>query len=735
MGNINPAYYDRIKYELKHKTYGILTITEPIGWRSDEKEYNRNTEYHGIFSKFSNNLKFIGDGAKYINLIYEVYGIEAEIQLKRSERHPHTDLWIKSYDGFLDLSTYVYQNNQVSVKFNSSGLQKILKARENEKIEIERDTTMDGKHIPDLQTQKIKLEGRRIFLNSVFYVDDVDNNAYNSDKTSGQTVGGAVGVPLKVKTKSHENLQDVIPNLEIDDTSSERNGDGRVENMFFLLSDRDRTLHIKIAISFDMQVAIDDMNWQHFWLLLTTYTKHSEFKHKEHRILFDTDKVFSVAKNRIELTYTDTIEVEEGDSLALQFHQRGDGANGHNAHLIINCFNIICDLSIEEDSVFKSSYTKGILAHELGERLSHILTGKPNIFYSDVLGRKEIGYKKDGKASRTGMTHGFWIRGFNKGSDQPENKYQGFTTSFKDYIDSISTVWNLGLGIEDVRGEERIRVEELAYFYNTTTTIKLPHKVSKLKRSIAKEYYYSGLEFGYAKGWENEEAMGLDEYNTRTNFQTNITRIKQNYTKVSKYLAGVYPMEFIRRKPIFNYSTQDHKYDKEIFLLDLYKWRFDTYKPREWYKDFSKKPTGVFSPETATNLRFTPFNIMLRHGWVIAAGLTKYLTESIRYGSSEGNSKLITKAKHQNQYAENGNIVNSELPKALFVPEWIEFEHIVDFEIMEQVEGFTTVDENRIPNFYGLVQFINEDSELEKGYLFNLKPNGSGKWKLLKANI
>ena len=88
----------------------------------------------------------------------------------------------------------------------------------------------------------------------------------------------------------------------------------------------------------------------------------------------------------------------------------------------------------------------------------------------------------------------------------------------------------------------------------------------------------------------------------------------------------------------------------------------------------------------------------------------------------------------KNEYSENGNIINSELTTPRFFPEWIEFEHVCDFWTMQQVEGFTTIQGKEIPNFYGLVEFINENNEKEKGFLFNLKPNGKGAWKLLKSN-
>ena len=87
-----------------------------------------------------------------------------------------------------------------------------------------------------------------------------------------------------------------------------------------------------------------------------------------------------------------------------------------------------------------------------------------------------------------------------------------------------------------------------------------------------------------------------------------------------------------------------------------------------------------------------------------------------------------------NEYAENGNIINSEIAAPRFLPEEIEFEHVCDFDVMQQVNGFTTILGKRILNFYGLVEFINERNEVEKGFLFNLKPNGKGQWKVLKAN-
>jgi hypothetical protein len=63
-------------------------------------------------------------------------------------------------------------------------------------------------------------------------------------------------------------------------------------------------------------------------------------------------------------------------------------------------------------------------------------------------------------------------------------------------------------------------------------------------------------------------------------------------------------------------------------------------------------------------LRLSPFNILLRHGWVLASSLTKFATDKIRYGSSTANSQMKTQLIGSNEYAENGDIINAELEKS-----------------------------------------------------------------------
>ena len=93
MSNVNQGYNDRVRFFLQNIDLGSEIITEPIGWNSDNKELERHKDYHGIFPKFSNSLKFIGTAYDYLKLADELYGVNVDVRLVKEEKHPKTDIW------------------------------------------------------------------------------------------------------------------------------------------------------------------------------------------------------------------------------------------------------------------------------------------------------------------------------------------------------------------------------------------------------------------------------------------------------------------------------------------------------------------------------------------------------------------------------------------------------------------------------------------------------------------
>src|SRR5690606_2165130 len=281
---VNITYNDRVEYTLQNKDYGSLIINEPIGWETDEMEFSRHQEYHGMIINFSNNLKFIGDAADYITLIYEIYGINAELLLRRKERHPRTNKWENTYIGYLDLSTYEKAENQISCKFNSGGLIELLKSRESEKIEIERTDTLDGNPLEELETKNVLFEGRRIFLKSLWDISDTNNSAFAQvESNDGNTRNQTVGIPLKIVSNSHI---DIAGSVTPQTTATENNGD--LGMMFMFDNNRERTFDINLNVSFNAFFQqYEQVQWCRYKVCLTTYQNGFNFDVKNRFVLHE----------------------------------------------------------------------------------------------------------------------------------------------------------------------------------------------------------------------------------------------------------------------------------------------------------------------------------------------------------------------------------------------------------------------------------------------------------------
>ncbi|WP_353159409.1 hypothetical protein [Myroides odoratus] len=712
------ALNNRIRFTLKSNAFDSIEITEPLEWATDDQEYTRNEDYHGIFINMSNNLTFVGNAADYIDLVYNTEGILAELRLTREERHPVTDHWTLTYFGYLDMETYQKDNGRIKMKFNSGGIEAVLKTRENQMVEIDRVDTIDGNFLSELSTETVQLDSRRIFLETAWKAVSMDYHKVLRFVRGGGSVCNTL--PMEIFKKSHDQAQDT--NISSDGQYEEGS-----EYMMLINNTRRKLDNIYVnidKIKINATIASDtNIRKSMVHIFIAKFSRNGDVYKVipgSKIVLWETqDSQQGIPNSTINISNRQHIfTLDVGESLGLMVTMTS------NAGLMFQYKLLEGNITIKENSTFPESKTKAVKPFYLANRLVEIMTNRKNIVKSDALQNEQW---KD-----LLLTHGLWIRQFSRelDSELPENdrKFKPLTTSFSDFMTSFSAISNLGVGIERNGHNEQIVIEELGYFYNQNVTIKLPNQVKNVKRSVHVNKYYKNVEIGFEKGGEYEEAMGLDEFNVKNTYTTCISTVKNSYTQVSKYRGDSYGVEFARRKPFESYSTEDSPYDQDVFFLDC-KESWAGYEVRKYSDDFDSIPTGTYSPETAFNLRLSPFNSLLRHGWVIGAGLTKYPNQKIKYSSSTGNSTLKT------TYPENGEIQNTRLQRARYVPEIIEFSHKVDFDISQQLNGTTrTVDNQIIPNMYGLVEFINELGQTERGYLLSVKPNGEGKWRLLKAN-
>ena len=248
MGRLQRTFSDRVRYILQHTETGTLTIPEPIGWKNDDNEFVRSKTLHGVMTQMTNNLQFTNEGRNFINSVRDVFGINADLRMVKDERHPTTDEWTRQYSGFLDLSTWSEDSNKVKVKSDSSGLLKLIKSRESEKIELDRLDTIDGKVLTALSKNKVTLNGRDIQLISRLETAEEFNSAsVRIEDDSKKTNIDVLGIPLEEDFASNVSIIQV-PALdqEKSDTRTTTEPKARPENLF--LADSEVNSNITLSI-------------------------------------------------------------------------------------------------------------------------------------------------------------------------------------------------------------------------------------------------------------------------------------------------------------------------------------------------------------------------------------------------------------------------------------------------------------------------------------------------------
>ena len=609
---------------------------------------------------------------------------------------------------------------------SKQGVNAQIKAQFKEKLELERLESITGTAIDELSKIDFNLSARQILRLSELKSEPYETSQYYGDvSNSYPEILNITPLMSLVSDSDSANLQQVvlepvgltISGAPILDRLNLEQG-----NCFYFNSDLAKTITATIDIDVELSGSYDSRVC--FVALIKTDSNFNRIAHPN-EVLYDDGSLINGAL-LLKVNTTISIDLAQNENLSLVVFAdvfRNSGV----ANAQIRYYPKPITINISEDSTFSDTPTKAVRFHEVGEKLMQIITGKKKAFYSEFFGRKDLGYANTGEFGNTALSLGFWIRQFFD---------KNLQFSLSDYLETANAIFNTGYGIEMINGKETLVLEDLKYFFQEEIGIVLPNQVSNVEREVATEFYNSSIEVGYEKPDGDilyQEAMGLDEYNGKRGFTQPITRVDTTFKKISKARADRYGIEFARRKPKESFPEQDTRYDSSAFLFDLID-EIGQFRERLWQDDYETAPTGVYSPETATNLRLTPFRNLERHEWFFGSGLQKFQTDKIRFSNSTLKSKLTTKKTSEVARSENGDILVSDLQRPRFIPEWVTFDYKVDFAINEMVYGKTNANGRMIPNYYFKIQFINELGLTEYGYLFELKPNKEGKWKILTAN-
>lgn len=339
------------------------------------------------------------------------------------------------------------------------------------------------------------------------------------------------------------------------------------------------------------------------------------------------------------LSFDDTIQIYFKYNSEREMQGAGALASYSVAYNIFSYVKYEFDISNKShvvmiaDSFTDGTEAKAFAIFESGARIAQVISDREDVFRSNYFGRLEsqpFAYFQDGCGSKRALLNGFMVRGFPTEGEQQRT----IRISMNDYYKGLNAIDNLGLGIEMIDGLYYVVIEPKKYFYNSSMVLLTFSNIRDLVIAEAPEYYYGRVNIGYDK-WETEFSNGLDEFNSKRQFDTGIKAVENELVVESTLVASGYRLEFARRKRYTETVTEDTEFDEDNFIVCLNKDNMTICEKNENFAIVN----NVISPETSYNLRLWPEFNYLRWNSVINAGLTKYAGRKVKFTSGEGNYK------------------------------------------------------------------------------------------------
>lgn len=366
-----------------------------------------------------------------------------------------------------------------------------------------------------------------------------------------------------------------------------------------------------------------------------------------------------------------------------------DGQLAHD--FVIQGDPVFTFITLSANTVFPGSGipVRAQMIHEVLDKMSQFITDQRESFYSDFFGRTDLGYGIDGPGSLMCITSGDLIR----------LRDQLVFVNFKECFQSLNSIWCLGMGVEMIDGKQKIRIESKDHFYNKDLmSVELGQVIeNSLHKKVSSRYYYAQVQMNYS-AIDQGTVNGASEFNTIRRHLSPMTQPTAGLTLSSVYRASGLEIEALRRKAD---DTTDDSVDPQKFLVCVVRdgggFKTET--------NVGIPTSGVFSPETAYNLRISPGQNIRRWIKVLAAMVIRQTNKVFKFSYGERNYTCSI-----NGTAENSDIDCAGI-EPIYYPEEYSFEIKLTRDQMVLIEAEP----------YGYIKFYDENNNSHEGFLLEVE--------------
>lgn len=631
----------KIRFSLSHPVLGTISIDEPEGWKEITLILERNPDFSSLWEKFEGgSLTFYGDngringGIDFIRQVINEYGPDAELRID-SDIAPDDITFQELFSGLLSLDAIQEtDNNTALIPVIPNNRRTIFKNRYETTVDINSETSLDESPVDVIPPINIELTSQTVPMSF-----EGESTSMGRDET--QTCDYRQMSWDKIDLEEFDEYF-LLPQLATQEPAEVFINEYAGEYRFIINTNawyQPPTAATNPEADIEPVININGVETP-FTYKSQPYTDEDatyiNAKYAEWEIDYT---VFLPALSSVKIYFrslTLSGSCSAITSIDPSYYLRWNGNFIDNGVVFPTKYFFKASARIIAQTIYPSTQSSAVLLHDAAGQVMDRILGEPQRFYSELLGSSITNYRQydaDGCRWRNALVKGLQIRQYTL-EEKP------FFLSFKQWWDGIHPMLCLGLGYEDINGEEVFRVEERSHFFDPVPAVNLDN-VAQITRLHDPNVMYKTVKVGH-KVWQSENISGIDDAQTKHTYAS--TALKRTGTELvieSDFIAASLAIETTRRQT--RKKSADYKFDDNTFIIALGDGEGspdNTFLP-ELDENFSSI-TNLQNPETRYNSIHTPARYLMRWSKAIFGGLQHYLGSFLKFTGGEGNYDMVS---------------------------------------------------------------------------------------------
>ncbi len=500
----------------------------PEGWEDQSLKWERGTTYYGVFTNYTNPLRFVKDGRKILKTLFYTNGINLQLELLIDKHSNQVATWgyNQYYVGDIDFSRFKDEKDFTQVEIMQQGFMSKLKANEDTKYEVSLNTgvwvKMDGYPLQGLGEWQT---GKDVEASPLPVVPSNDNE-----------------YPVLAFVPPNEGYNPYFTLV----TQSAYNG---IDDKVCLFKNTSNNVDVVVNISYDYYVNLfidsSALSPAHFGIQAEVFNSAGTVIQTINLYVHPTAQAQGTSQTYLGVA-TDNINIPSGCYFRLYYvawiipTSMKMSKNNFQTKDVITGSKLTANWATS----VPETYVKALPALDLGTLLTQKIDS--NVLFSSDVASANIGYM---------LTSGDALRNLTGAV---------IKTSMSDYFRAMNCMYNTALWVDTPN--DTLHIDDKGVVFESAIITNLGEVASlQIEPYIAEQF--SVVKFGY-KPYEYDTINGKEEFNQDTTWNTPLVRVQGTKDFISPYRADRYGIELVRAN-LGNKSNADSDNDNDLFWLNV----------------------------------------------------------------------------------------------------------------------------------------------------------------------